>query len=385
MLEHKIKLDLNIVFEVFLYAFLILEFYVYTINNNTLIIYIRTFFLISTAVVGCFLFVWHRDSLKTIIYILLIVISWIVCSLVTTDGAYFYDWDLMKYTLCYIGVALGLISHKNGLLPAFLIYYAVVIDTLIRIVILGEDIHMFMLSGSSYNYIPVIIMLYLMIYLIIRHQNGMGISLPATLLFFAVTVVSYGRSSMIAGAVLLALAVYQNYVGSTNKWYRLFLIGVSILCIVVMLAFILGASELFNSLFGKFLSMGLDSNGRMSIWGTYIQDCLYSWQDFFFGGNAYLAHPDDGNLHNIFLQMHASFGLIFTVVNVWVICGFIIRSIKKKDIFITCLLIGFLVKAFFDKIVFLGYNEIVYFYFMFYYFEEYSNSKIFCVIKKSGD
>ncbi len=378
-LMDKKRRDIDNIFEIFLYLFLILEFITYTVNDSSLFKVLRTATLGCSGVMGFTAYFTRRYiNIKIVLFILLMIFSWLSCCLASQPGEYYYNWMSMAYTISYLGVPLGVLSHRHRVVPAAILYYFVSFIVLFRIVILNADIMTFLLSGASYNYIPVLVMLYLMIYLIVLYQNEKNISLIATAVFFCITIVSYGRSSIGAGCVLLILSIYQNYVGTTKEWQKRVLICI---CMAFLVAgyLILSNYSLVNLLFKKFVDSGLNTS-RIFIWTTYLQDCFDSPWHFIFGGDAYLARFD-GNLHNSLLQMHAACGIVFFIINIWVLARLGIAFVRGRNIFLFALLLSFLLKANFDRVLFRGYAEIIYYYFVFYYFSEISRSSVVLVYR----
>lgn len=155
---------------------------------------------------------------------------------------------------------------------------------------------------------------------------------------------------------------------SKNKKRKIILVLLAVLVIIGVLIKGIPAS-LLSSVFSRFISMGMKSEGRMELWVTYLHLCTDSIENLFFGSSIYgndIFGRLDYNLHNSFLQMHNTYGLSLLTIFIIGTVVSLKNSYKRKQYLIVLLGITFFIRACLDQMGFAFFTEIYFYYFLFY-------------------
>lgn len=310
----------------------------------------------------------RKVSLKAVGYILFAAVSWLLCMLLAPHTV--FSAGSFLSSLLYLGIALNMISHRHDPRPYSLLFYMVSVTVLFRIYIMRIPISRIVLNGASYNYISVVVLFYYITASVFRLQEQKKISVLQTAVYMAVVISGYGRAGLLSG-VILCLGLLFFYMSDTEKVWLLPLLIVLCAAAVVLLIF---WEEISTFLFantvvlGKFAEKGVSDNGRFIIWQTFLANNCGSMRNLFFGSDPELARFD-GNLHNSFLQMYSSFGLVFLTGNIVMIAG-AMRRFWRRNRQMFLLFVVLILRAFTDKVFFPGFNEVLYFFFIFLYLTE---------------
>lgn len=345
----------------FLYLFFTFNFISFGMYSSLFISRIRFLVLIIAAIFGYYyLLKKHNNNLYFVF--LIFVISWTFATLFREKGV--YSFDLFKYSLMYMGVSLNILYSKQNFTIAKFLFFVCCTITLFQLLILKIPIRQFMRDGTSYNYISVLVLFYLLFYNVVCIQNKKNYDFLAAILFFIISLISYGRGGIItAGFYLIMVFIYK--FSDIKLFYK------CVLCIIMIVFLSLSVNSIrefiYNSgLFDKFIVRAGEEESRLLIWKIYITDACSSVKSFFWGGNKYLINSE-GNIHNSFLQMHSSIGIIPLLITVYSYARLTLQAFIKKNYLLVISVITLIIRAFTDKLFFQGFNEIFLYYFIFYF------------------
>lgn len=356
----NIKKLIHLLGDICLYSFILLTFYVFVFNYSTQFLKIRFIILLIGGIFG-FLGMRKQD-IKIIAIVFLVIVSYMIQQISRKAGI--YGGDLFLYTLSYMGLAINMINHKQNKTMPVLIYYVCISLLIIKLVVFSTPIRQFMLDGSSYNYISVIALFPLCLYIITLAQNNKEIPLIAAILFFVVTVIAYGRGGILAGSTFLFLVILLKIRKVKSLILRIF-----ILTIMAILFLIFLNSSIYyavmSTVLKKFTLIGMNDTGRMEYWVQFLEAISSDLSDFILGPNPFYIRFD-GNLHNSFLQAYAIFGIaVFLVVTLCMV-SILVWLLKKKKYTLFIIAFTLFVRANSDKLFFQGFCEIYLWYFVFY-------------------
>ena len=349
--------------------YLLIVFYVYYLIDYSFL-NIRVFSTGVVAVVcvlASIIASGYKSLSKTIWFPFLMVICWLM-GFLSYEGHYSNFADIYC-SISYFFIAQWFIVCKKHKSVFYEILFYIVFATIIyKVYIQHIPIMNILQDGSSYNFISVVGLFYFMVSNFVRLQEGKSISLVQSICLLILAVTGFGRGGIAASLILLALVLFNKYGEGKSTILKLI---VSFLSVVVIAAIIVNFETIFQfvlestNFLGKFAVKGTFNGDRMLIWSSYIKDaCGDPWK-FIFGGNAYVMRAD-GNLHNSFLQMHAQYGILFLIVNIWLLIRLIRRIYITRNKEIVILLVVFVVRCFTDRLMFHGFSEVIYYMFISY-------------------
>ena len=343
------------------FCYLILLYIQQTIENVPYIQSITNGFLIAGAILSLMLDLIRKNKTEWLFYFVFAILSWFIVYMARSDWQ--YTFNQFMSTGCYMLIGLNFAKSKHNVSVYNWLLYIVLGVLLARIVIFGESFRE-IINFSSYNFISVLALFYLVIAVKVQGKNNVKISFKEVALFVLVTLFSYGRAGIISGVIFAVLALLLIIAQMKNIPLKIFLV------VAGVVVFLSGAQKLWEmildtGLLDKFVRLSFDTNGRSEIWSRYLNTCFENIGSFFIGGTP--SFLIDGNIHNSFLQMYAIFGLPFFVTNVVIIIKMFIRDIKCKDFQSLIISVTFFVRCMTDRVLFRGYGEIAYFFIIFDY------------------
>ncbi len=362
--ERLIMIKLSWVFDCLMTLFLLLNYFFYFISPNPLYAQLRLIPVGGCALIGSYDFIKKVRNKYIFCFALFFITNWI-CVSILKSGEWIYGSSYFKYTICYLGAALGLASCRHSVLPYKICFYFSHLFLLYQILFLGRDIRTLLVAEASYNYISVLSLFYFSIYSIVLLQNGEKIKWHEIGIYFILCILGYGRGGIVTAClgVLVFLAV-ENRMNHKVKKKVLAVVSVSGILLIVhdrLIDFIQN-----NDLFLKFQLYKFSANGRSEIWAGYLELCMDSLSGFFLGADP-VPIDSTGNMHNEYLQAWACFGLVFMLffaASSAVILGFLWY---RKYYYHLIIFVMLLSRGFTDKIFFYGNCEICLFYFVFFY------------------
>lgn len=362
---------LNYVSNLIMYMFFIINLYNFSINSSVLVSQLRYVFLFLSGLMGFILTFIHKKNIRIYKIVILMIICWLISSSFRTEGVYVFD--LYKYSLMYMGVALNIIDHGRSDKICKVLFYTSSFIILFQLIILRVPIREFMRDGSSYNYISVLSLFYLLFYCITCVQNKVKISYISVTVFLIIALLSYGRGGIITASFVWIFITLIRYKEITKKYQKIF---VAMIIVSVMLLLIINFTDVFieSGLFEKFIiRLNGEEESRFIIWGTYLQNIFSNVIALLIGGNKFNINQS-GNLHNSFLQLHASLGLLPLIYVLYSYITFINKNLKEKKYVIIICLAALIIRAFIDRLFFQGFNEVFLYYFI---FESYRHRRLY--------
>ena len=233
--------------------------------------------------------------------------------------------------------------------------YAYAIVFLYRIAQMGLFVR---ITRFSNNQVSVALLIPAIIYYAITDINDEQISIVPSALTTLISLVSRGRTGIVASS-LLFLAVFLKYYHVASlvkeKTKRKKLIRV-LLGLVLLIALIIAAYTLITKysdlIFGKFYMRGLDNKSRQIIWAEYINNALDSLLYFLLGvpkRNLMIGKLFNGNTHNSFISIHANNGIVMLAFCIGLLLKAVRYAIKNSYyIYLICIVV-FCLRSFFDN------------------------------------
>jgi len=351
----------RIVIEWLPFIYVILNAIIRLVNNNRSLLLLCLASLIVAGVIGII-----KSIIKLYAFIIgyigVSIISWMLCYL-TNDG-WVYDLDKFIYSLMYMGMAAILLEHRGNTVKYKILYFAVSVYIAYNILIKKVSIRGFMLDGSTYNYISVICLFYLALLGIMKCKNNEKITYLEVIPFLVITFTAYGRGGIVAAVILLIGTIIISMHDNRKRWTNYIFVMALIVIFAVFGHRII--TYIWSNYMGKFLTYGFDNNGRTEIWAGFLKNNLESVSSFLFGSNP-MKVMVDGNLHNSFLQLYAAFGLVFLLINLYLIIKATTFFIRSKDLWLVLIFVVVFTRSLTDMVFFRGYCEIIYYYYIFKY------------------
>ena len=312
-------------------------------------------FLVIAGLIG--LYELFKDRNKyCIAYSLFMAIMWGVIAFFKNGNQYYQLKDVCNSFL-FLGIAYLLLTTQKNYYSYKLLYYFVSSYFLIEIVLFKKPIKDLLADGNTYNYISCYVLVLFIIYAFILLKNNKKPGILDSVLLISVVLVSYGRGGIITGSFYtLGFVLLRLYEKRSKPYTYVLVMGAISLCVLYFHKIV---SLLLNDArLAKFAQNGLDTSGRDYLWNTFLLRSGESFYSFFLGANPELIRPD-ANLHNSFLQMWAALGLVFFIVNVFLVIICIVRGIQQRELFYVLLLVTFVLRASTDKMMFRWYGEII--------------------------
>lgn len=223
---------------------------------------------------------------------------------------------------------------------------------------------------SSSNYVSILLILHACIYYCSLERNKDVVRILPALACFALSLWAAGRSGIVCSGLLcigvILLYIKSNSVNERRKRCLYFLIFILIF-ISVVTEFNVLSFDTISPYLQKFQTKGIDNSDRIVIWSEYLEDTYSSIKYILFGTpieEVSSAMIFNGNLHNSYLQLHSTHGLVvFAVFFVLLIRAFV-YYINNTQYLHVLMLSVLCLRAFFDKFIFLQYGMPVMMYFV---------------------
>lgn len=209
----------------------------------------------------------------------------------------------------------------------------------------------------SNNYVSVMLLTATSVYYARREYYKKPVSvLPAFACCFP-CLFATGRGGIIAAFALLFFIVFY-HIFLRKDWkrsreYILTCLGL-VLLIALLIPFIplIAHNASVEGALSRFSTLGMYGTGRMGIWGEYIEHMLSSFKKTLFGVNyselkQMIRYKN--NLHNSFLNLHASYGLVFVLFVIGQIYKNCLLCIKEKKWVYISVMTVFFFRALTDK------------------------------------
>lgn len=230
---------------------------------------------------------------------------------------------------------------------------------------------------SSRNYISVVY-IYILCILIFSEQVK-KLSYIYFIIPVVFSVIAVGRGGILCTTLFFAGRVFIDIVSEKNIYKKIIFVLIVSAVIVCFSILIFKSNSLQLTFFSRFTNEGFHDNARNTIWGRYYTLAKSDVWNAFLGArindDRYLEKQVTGNLHNSFFSMHSRFGLVFLLLNLFLLLRAGIFYIqKKKYLFILALFI-FLLRGMTDILFATFWGDIIWWYFLFYpYFYNYNTN-----------
>lgn len=353
----------NLVEDIVVSAFLFFTIYSRMFAHNEDTLELASNCLIVAGTIGILRMLRDRNS-RIFLYIIFTLCCWGI-SFFYRLGEWIYDIRDISNTIFFMGIAYSFVKKNPRIWLYASAYYFTVIYVFLQVVVWGKSYRSVMVDGNSYNYISAFVVFLYCLYVFAQEKRGRHPSIVQNAIFAGILLITYGRGGIITAFIYGLLFIYLRLYEGKKKVYTYALAAGCLFAVFFSRDFIIGYFIEGGAL-NKFLEYGLNSNGRLVLWETYLKNCVSGVSDFIFGANPVLLRPD-ANLHNSFLQMWASLGFIFFSVNIILMICESIRAIKGKRYYYVIVFIAFCVRAFTDKMMFRWYGEILMYYYVFGY------------------
>ena len=383
----RTKITIFTLADIFMWLFMAFTFIAISINSASIIFQIRFGILLIAGVLG-FLQIFKREirNNRTIMFIGLCTFSWSLSLLLRGENA--YSSNLFLYSFLYMGIGINLSSHHHNTIYSQILFYIVCGITLFRLLVLNEPIRGFLKDGTSYNFISVLLLLYLSYYSVELIQNNRSIPYLAAVIFAWISLLAYGRGGIITGLFFLAFITFLRIRDETNKnkeFVRLIAVLTIITGAIAILLYLISENDtLFYGVFAKFYLRSGVKEPRFEMWDGYISECVKSLSTLLFGADS-TSFIVDGNLHNSFFQMHSNLGLIPVLILLYSFIRLAIYSFKKRHKDLLCILLTIIVRSMTDKTAFQGYCEPLFYCLVFTWFNVKEKRKMVSYIYKKQE
>ena len=366
------KISILEITDFFMWLFFFLTFIVAIINNSTVIFRIRFITLLVAGLLGLFQLTRQSSfNKRLVLYIYISIVSCLVSYLLNGTNA--YPLNMLIYAVFYMGIAVNLISHKQKLWYAKILFHIVSLSILAKFLIYKIPLQEIMVDTESYsfNFISVFVLFYVLYYSICCIQNNKSIPFLVGVIFVVICLLAHGRGGIVTSVfyfLSLGFIGWKDKINQNKKWKKVLLL-VLITVITLFILYIYVSDFLtFQSIFARFYAKSVENEPRFLIWGTYIKECISGFSNLCFGADPIPVFPPDGNLHNTFLQLHSRYGLIIAFTLIFSFYRLLIYATKEKHFYLLSVLMTLIIRAMTDKIAFHGFCEPLFYYFLFSWF-----------------
>ena len=343
------------------YIFLMSTAYVRIIDNNSLVLAIGSAALLLSGTFNTIRMI-ARKEYSILLMMCLFAFWWLMEAL--GRPSWIYEFRFLVSTLCYLGIAYSILTNQRRTKPYYALYSVICVYIILKIIVFGVSYRTIMKEGSSYNYISIFVLFYLLLLNYIELQNGKELEYIPAGLFVVVSFISYGRGGIATAALYTALLLISKGITHKRK-KRTFVIGTIIICSAIIGGRIVVNKLINRGLLNKFFDYGMDSNGRIDIWTRFLNTCNTSIGDFLLGGDPRVLDYMNNNMHNSFLQLYATFGFVLFFIVVFFLMMRIMQSVLNKEIWLLVIICTFISRAMLDKLMYRGYHEIIFYTFLF--------------------
>lgn len=206
--------------------------------------------------------------------------------------------------------------------------------------------------SMSRNYVSVFLIFSLAIFSLYLEKDKRECPLVLVIGVWLGSISALGRGGIISSSVMLLLFFSKWFFAKRERKNFVVLLRWSLIGLAIIIASLwiyknLEYVELtyFGRFFGVEASAEASSLYRLSVYKSYLKACFDSFIMLMFGTNASDFTDVVSNLHNSYLQIHSSFGLVgllFILIGVTKTSYYLIKRKKLDLLFIMC---GVLIRA----------------------------------------
>jgi hypothetical protein len=362
----SIRLQKSLFFQIVLltfYVLLILKNYVE--SEGTL----QKILTVSYIILGILMSLHFYAKLKRNSAILFFMSLMILAALLTSVLGENYRLEDIILMFTYYGVAfIPLLFKLNYKLFLGFVY----VQLFFFIISIIREVNPNELFNVSRNFVSVVLLIGLSLYIISCVQNQRHPNFFVILLSFIISIWATGRGGIISIALIL---ITYPFILKIRKWYKFLILFFLIIFTGVVYSYF--EDILFQFGLGRFSSMGL-VDVRSEINADYLEESLSSIRYILFGtplSKIPLIVELDNNPHNSFIRLHIFYGLVGLIFLFFAVIYSIIHYLKAKNFFFMILLIALLVRSYVDSTSFHGPLDPLIFFFLFYALKDRSFKK----------
>ena len=266
---------------------------------------------------------------------------------------------VVSVLLAQLAISFYLIENIKIAFVVDYFFYFFLAFTIFSVVVLGygpEEFDVFF-SGVGRNGYSAILFALSVGYCVRRVLSSREISILLIALTTAVMVPLYGRSSLMASAILMVAVLVRRF-----RFQSLYF-GLALL---LPASLELDLTNVFDSITTMTnLKSGLESE-RWDVINEWLAKMSYG--DFFIGydlNKLETVKMLDGNPHNFFLRLHSFFGVSVFVL-IFILMYSVFCLFKDRRFFLLCVFASIFIKIFFDIIFFIGDQDFLLYPVLFY-------------------
>ncbi|MGO1468958.1 MAG: hypothetical protein ACTHW2_02925 [Tissierella sp.] len=316
-----------------------------------------------------------KTNLWTLTYLIIMLLSGLIMVIINGNGEFI---QIINAVITFGGISILLLNFKLNIKYMWILFIFQILYYFINMIFKIPPDDLFL--HQSRNYISIYVIQFLTLLYIAYQDNYKKVGIFPALICFILSVWGLGRGGILISLILLIgmISLYLfEYIKGKKKSKRILTKKNIIIFIMVaiIVSILIVATGVFELIFGRFYDMGLES-ARTIIWGDYLQKTFSSFSNLLFGFNLEynrLFTRYDFNLHNSFLSMHAHYGLIFFLLNIFLLSKTFIFYFKTKEYQMLILMIAFFLRAGTDYMFSVHLGDIFLIYFALYSFTIKSN------------
>lgn len=302
-----------------------------------------------------------HKNIKISFFVLLIVLTGI-CSVVYNQNMRVGNF---VSTILYIGMAMIMLKYKMNHDVIRIMFYGLSAFFLYKMFI-GESSSE-ILYHVSRNYISVLMITNLNLLYLSDIDNNKPITLTPAILCFIISIWGIGRGGIIVSGLLLGgIALVKIFSKLSGEQRKILIIALGSLFVVFII--ILINTDFVSKYFVAFQTKGMKTP-RTFIYEEYLSAAKQTFMNLIFGPpmkNMNVSDVYSRNFHNSFIQMHAYYGLVFSIVVIFLLFNSLMFFAKRKDYVFVILILTLSMRAFTDRLFFSGYAEPLLYYYCFY-------------------
>lgn len=208
--------------------------------------------------------------------------------------------------------------------------------------------------NTSRNYISVFGLYSIAIYNIMKEKNSKPCSLLVIIIYFFICINAVGRGGIITSGLILILFIYKRIFGNIKRnlksYIKIFIFFIITFIMVLFISNNISYVKInyFGRFFGSESSAEVSTKHRITMVREYLNECTNNIKSFFIGADAKKVTKITGNLHNSYLQLHSSYGIIALIFFMYASiksCIYMKRNFLFDSLYI---FIGILVRAAID-------------------------------------
>ena len=306
-----------------------------------------------------------RDRYFVVLFCLMIVIFGISSGIYTGD----LNYSIYFKSICYVFIAVFIFEYSVPKVAIRFLYYGVAMWFILTLIDRNVDTNNYFLKLSR-NYFSILMLALLCLYYIsIVDKKCLKIPMFPAIIYLVISLLAIGRGGIISAILLIFGIAFINYWVYQEDYKKRILFVYSGIFLVVFMAVVGKELGIVDVWFSRFEMLGMKSQGRSLIWNQYFSLVFHSLKNLIFGcslQNIEIFERYAFNLHNSFLQMHCTYGLVFSMAVLFGLMTSLWKCYQNKEFLVMLLEIVFLFRASTDEMGFAFFTEFLFYYFLLY-------------------